>query len=174
MDGGMMESVQAEAGRLIERARAVGRAEGVAALEAATDRHRVAEAVLRVIAGSAASAAQSLGFAPGASKALANTASFYRDMAESFRVAGPDDEPTLLDAEGVAKAFHRTYEALAPDHGYETREESRTDWADVPEENRGLMVATAGALIEQGVVRPGPAPLEPAPKPEPEKGGKKA
>lgn len=41
----------------------------------------------------------------------------------------PDD----LVADIIAAAFHDHYERLAPQFGYETREASRTKWADVPE-----------------------------------------
>lgn len=53
-------------------------------------------------------------------------------------------------AEEVAKFFHEAYEKLAPDHGYETRQDSRTDWSQVPEANRELMIATAYALLDGG------------------------
>jgi len=41
-----------------------------------------------------------------------------------------------------AKLFHETYERLAPDFDYSTRVESAVPWADVPENNRNLMIAT--------------------------------
>lgn len=56
------------------------------------------------------------------------------------------------NAELIAKAFHEAYEELAPDHGYETREASRKPWTDVPEQNRGLMVAVVARLLERGVI----------------------
>ncbi|MFD5107113.1 hypothetical protein [Streptomyces cinereoruber] len=56
-------------------------------------------------------------------------------------------------AERIAQRFHEAYEELAPSHGYETREASRKPWADVPEQNKGLMVAVVGRLLEQGVIR---------------------
>lgn len=55
--------------------------------------------------------------------------------------------------EAVARAFHETYETLAPHFGYDTREESAVPWADVPEQNKRLMRATVDSLIEQGVIR---------------------
>ena len=42
--------------------------------------------------------------------------------------------------EDIARYFHEEYERLAPRFGYETREESRVPWEDVP--NRDLMIAT--------------------------------
>jgi hypothetical protein len=56
---------------------------------------------------------------------------------------------TLPEARVLAEAFHSHYERLAPVFSYETREESRTEWVDVPLNNRGLMVFTAQAVIEQ-------------------------
>jgi hypothetical protein len=41
--------------------------------------------------------------------------------------------------------------------GYETREESRTDWENVPLENRTLMIAVAADLLKQGIIAPGSA-----------------
>lgn len=71
----------------------------------------------------------------------------------------PADEPprrpkpiTREMAEEVAQRFHEFYEQLAPQHGYETRQESRTDWSSVPEANRELMIATAYALLDTGWV----------------------
>lgn len=60
-------------------------------------------------------------------------------------------------AEQIARAFHERYERLAPEFGYETRPESRTEWEDVPEANRELMVATAEGLLESAIIRAGPA-----------------
>jgi hypothetical protein len=58
----------------------------------------------------------------------------------------------VTEAERIAKFFHQAYERRAPDHGYETRQESAVEWEDVPEANRGLMVAVAGELLERGVI----------------------
>jgi hypothetical protein len=52
-----------------------------------------------------------------------------------------------LAPEEVAQAFHEEYERLAPSHGYETRRESAVPWAEVPEPNRDLMIATVKAVI---------------------------
>jgi len=59
----------------------------------------------------------------------------------------------VRDAEQIAQAFHEAYERLAPAHGYETREASAKPWADVPEQNKGLMIAVVAELIDQGVIR---------------------
>jgi hypothetical protein len=52
----------------------------------------------------------------------------------------------VTDAERMARAFHDTYERLAPAYRYETRLDSRTHWALVPAENKKLMVAVAQTL----------------------------
>lgn len=57
-------------------------------------------------------------------------------------------------AEIIAGSFHRTYEELAPEHGYRTREASAVPWSQVPEPNRKLMVATVERLLDAGVIRP--------------------
>jgi hypothetical protein len=63
-----------------------------------------------------------------------------------------------LTAEQLARAFHEAYEELAPQYDYDTREDSRQPWAEVPEQNRKLMVATAEAVIARlGLVTSGPA-----------------
>lgn len=54
--------------------------------------------------------------------------------------------------ENVAAAFHETYERLAPDFGYKTREASAVPWAEVPEANRQLMTAVVAELFERGVI----------------------
>ena len=55
-------------------------------------------------------------------------------------------------AEQVARQFHETYERLAPDHGYRTRETSAKPWADVPDTNKRLMVAVVEELLARGVI----------------------
>lgn len=59
--------------------------------------------------------------------------------------------PDLTPIE-LAQLFHETYERLAPDFGYRTREASAKPWADVPAANRDLMVATCFELLT--TVRP--------------------
>lgn len=53
-----------------------------------------------------------------------------------------------MDAEQIARLFHETYEELAPQFGYETREASRKPWKDVPEKNKKLMIAVAEKVFE--------------------------
>lgn len=57
---------------------------------------------------------------------------------------------TVDGAEVLARLFHETYERLAPSCGYRTRERSAVPWADVPDDNKQLMVATAGEVIAAG------------------------
>jgi len=74
-----------------------------------------------------------------------------------------------ISAEAVetARLFHETYERLAPDFGYRTREASAKPWDEVPEQNRALMIATCaevGARIRARVLaevaEPEPCPLD--------------
>lgn len=53
-----------------------------------------------------------------------------------------------MTAEQLACLFHETYERLAPDHGYRTREASAKPWTEVPSQNKGLMIAVAAHLLE--------------------------
>lgn len=58
----------------------------------------------------------------------------------------------IVTPEEMAQAFHEAYERLAGDFGYKTRAESAVPWADVPEANKALMVATIrNVMIEQGL-----------------------
>jgi len=59
-----------------------------------------------------------------------------------------------MNAEQLAKKFHDTYEELAPQFGYVTREESRKAWEDVPEPNKLLMIAVAGKILMAPLERP--------------------
>src|SRR5437879_6194371 len=54
--------------------------------------------------------------------------------------------------EGIARAFHDFYEELAPEHGYETRQESRKPWGEVPQNNKDLMCAVVARLLEEGII----------------------
>lgn len=56
-------------------------------------------------------------------------------------------EIKLKAAGELAKLFHETYERLAPDFGYKTREASAVPWDDVPEQNKNLMIAVAGNIL---------------------------
>jgi len=53
----------------------------------------------------------------------------------------------LHTAEALAQKFHETYERLAPEFGYKTREESAKPWAEVPEQNKKLMIAVCAVIL---------------------------
>ena len=53
----------------------------------------------------------------------------------------------------VARSFHETYERLAPEWGYKTREASAVPWAEVPLDNKGLMISVAKHLLDTGVIK---------------------
>lgn len=53
-----------------------------------------------------------------------------------------------MTPEKLAIRFHETYERLSPDFGYQTREASAKPWADVPAQNRALMVAVCAELLD--------------------------
>lgn len=55
-------------------------------------------------------------------------------------------------AETITKAFHETYERLAPYYGYHTRPESAVPWDEVPEENKNLMMAVVTELMDEGII----------------------
>ncbi len=67
----------------------------------------------------------------------------------------PDGQPDAVKAEPIAREFHDTYERLAPDHGYKTREASAVAWDQVPQANRSLMIATVADLLGRGVIATG-------------------
>jgi hypothetical protein len=52
-----------------------------------------------------------------------------------------------MTAEELAQFFHETYERLAPEFQYETREESAVPWDEVPADNKRLMIAVAGEVL---------------------------
>jgi hypothetical protein len=66
--------------------------------------------------------------------------------------------PATTSAEGLAQRFHEAYERLAPSFGYETRPESATAWANVPDNNRSLMVAVCAEVLGAVVTTVQPAP----------------
>jgi len=53
----------------------------------------------------------------------------------------------VMAAEDLAKRFHYSYEALAPNFGYETRKESAKPWGEVPEQNKKLMIAVCEEVL---------------------------
>ncbi len=61
----------------------------------------------------------------------------------------------MTSAEHIAAQFHETYERLAPNFGYRTRDASAKPWQDVPDTNKKLMIAVAADMVERGVIAPG-------------------
>jgi len=53
-----------------------------------------------------------------------------------------------MTKEEAARLFHETYERLAPEYDYKTREASAVPWGDVPEHNRELMIATCAIVLD--------------------------
>jgi len=54
---------------------------------------------------------------------------------------------TREQVEAIAQQFHEAYERLAPAFSYTTRTESCKPWADVPEQNRNLMIAVCAEVM---------------------------
>ncbi len=90
---------------------------------------------------------------------LTQLGQFYWQMARDGRVGGTPAFSNLrrksvrnLAPETVAQLFHESYERLAPYFNYTTREATRKPWAEIPEQNKRLMIAVAievlGALFE--------------------------
>lgn len=55
----------------------------------------------------------------------------------------PTDTNQASEDEKLARLFHDTYERLAPAFSYKTRKASAVPWAEVPPNNKGLMIAVA-------------------------------
>lgn len=58
-----------------------------------------------------------------------------------------EEEDTIATPNEIARAFHETYERLAPQFGYETREASAKPWDEVPQQNKDLMTAVVTDLF---------------------------
>jgi hypothetical protein len=69
----------------------------------------------------------------------------------AFSTACPD---CGVIAEALAQRFHETYERLAPQFGYRTREESARPWEEIPERNQRLMVAVCAEILRDSGSRP--------------------
>jgi len=54
-----------------------------------------------------------------------------------------------FDALKLAQVFHEVYEEMAPHFDYKTRDASAVPWADVPENNRKLMIAVSARIISR-------------------------
>jgi len=52
-----------------------------------------------------------------------------------------------MTPEELAELYHKSYEELAPHFNYETRNESKKPWNEVPENNRELMIAAARRVL---------------------------
>ena len=63
-------------------------------------------------------------------------------------------------AEKLAQLFHETYERLAPEYGYKTREASAVSWGHVPEQNKKLMIAVCRTLIDRETHDQSPTPQD--------------
>jgi hypothetical protein len=68
--------------------------------------------------------------------------------AEVIEVVEPGHDEQTEDDEQIARLFHETYERLAPEYGYKTREASAVSWEQVPVRNHDLMVAVAGVVAK--------------------------
>lgn len=55
----------------------------------------------------------------------------------------------------IAQNFHETYERMAPDFSYKTREASAVPWDEVPEQNKLLMIGVVRDLLARGIISPG-------------------
>lgn len=58
------------------------------------------------------------------------------------------DSGSAVSPEELAQSFHETYERLAPEYGYKTREASAVPWDRVPLNNRNLMVAVCREILQ--------------------------
>jgi hypothetical protein len=71
------------------------------------------------------------------------------------RALAAADRDEALNQDRIASAFHEAYERLAPRYGYKTREASAVPWEDVPNDNKRLMRAVVGDLLNKGVIGSG-------------------
>ncbi len=56
-------------------------------------------------------------------------------------------------AEGIARALHETQGLLSEQHGQGPNPDGDVPWERLPKERRELLIATAKALLENGVIR---------------------
>lgn len=70
-------------------------------------------------------------------------------MLEAIDISEMKSEPNQKIAEEMAELFHETYEKLAPDFDYETREGTKKPWADIPDDdpNKRLMIAVCQEMF---------------------------
>lgn len=69
--------------------------------------------------------------------------------------------PQPNEATRLARRFHETYNRLAPLFGYRTSEASAKPWAELPENNRALMIAVCAEILSTGSPIPSAADLWP-------------
>lgn len=91
---------------------------------------------------------------------MARTTKAKNDMQDESNqpVAASSSAGGAREPEELAQRFHEAYERLAPDFGYSTREASRKPWAEVPEQNRKLMIAVCAELLQADAARLRSAP----------------
>ena len=71
----------------------------------------------------------------------------FTDQETKLELARERGDVLADDPEALARQFHEAYERLAPSFGYQTRKASAVPWADVPEQNKTLMIAVAGEVL---------------------------
>lgn len=76
-------------------------------------------------------------------------------MPESNRQRLPTASP-LPRRTRIAGRFHEEYEHLAKLYGWTTQEASQVKWADLPVNQRALMIHVIGNLEAMGVIVAGP------------------
>lgn len=59
-----------------------------------------------------------------------------------------------MTPETLARAFHETYERLAPSFGYETRRDSAVPWEQLSGCNKQLMIAVCTELLKTILAEP--------------------
>ena len=64
-------------------------------------------------------------------------------------------ETEAKDVEALARSFHESYERLAPQFGYETRQETRK--FDAASDNGRLMIAVCAELLNEARNTPAPS-----------------
>lgn len=69
--------------------------------------------------------------------------------AEIDSIAEAAFQKSMPEARALAERLHEAYERMAPAFGYETREESRKAWPEVPIRNRALMVISVADVIDK-------------------------
>lgn len=79
---------------------------------------------------------------------------FWKDKHIVLKNPEPTDDKPVDKSESIAKAFHNTYERLAPSFGYSTRKSSAVPWEEVPDNNKALMIATVREVMNSSLPEP--------------------